>query len=561
MLIERDYWDSDDFGYSAVLDFLLHWSLIRILHQADERRLRILEKEWNSLREQSEVEVSLRSGLGSLCKQVEQALAVLRGPRTIAIDLDEAWQIKGAIEILDHVVLLSEALEYFPDSSTFPKEFRDKTGDLLCQVTIDRAPCGLRLIPLNDWRRKILERISVEKRYLFPWYGSWADVPADTLDRLVDEWDNLTHGQMGTVGIDQGTLAALLAELNTDQDLLKRIRQEARLAKLIPQAIEDSLALRLFALGTEAAALVSIAEVVGERGLVASACKAIREWPRSELDTLEIRFLAAFCGPLLSDGQRIQLLSEVENGLKALDRNALQESALLERVYLWSTGHIHDEIFAEKILAEWITGLEKAANEIQEPIPDTEVNFWAEVNNLLTKRRLMNKIRKVFKILKGVLEEKEQTFVGLEPVGAGVPGRNEIKRTMSAFVELEIKPIEGRERVIFPIPFLPEDNAALKKSKIQAIEDFEECYMWGAGWKGDGEQVPFSLRHLRPIRPYFENDQGFSQIMVCLGTKKEEVEYAKGVIEKWFETPEQDIKDIRIPPGVVIISYKVVREH
>lgn len=559
MLNGYEYWD--DFRYSIIVDFLLNWAHIYFIGPPDDSELRRLQSEWDVLMSDKDVVVSLRAGVERLNKQVDQALKLLYGPKSLDLDLEEAWQIQDALSVLDDVVLLSEALNHFSGATGFPENFRREVDALLVQVTVDRAPSGVRLIPLNDWRSQVLKQIPAKYRYLFPWYKVWADVAADTLDRLVEGWDGLAHGRMDTVEIDECTLAALLAELNADKELLEWVRNEAGLSKLIPQAIEQSFALRIFILSTEGAASVSIPEVVEERGLVASACKAIREWPGSEFDKAEIRFLAAFCGPLLTDGQRIEMLSKVEQFLKDVQPDRLiEESALLSRLYNWSERIISDQDLANFMFAKWMPALEAAAKEIMDPVPDAEVDFWAEVNKELKKRWFINNFHRIFEKLKDLFGQ-EQTLIGPAVVWAGREGRREITRYMAPYLELEIRPEVTTGGSKFKLPTFPQDSA-LQESRIDRIRDFNECYMWGAGWKEDGEQVDFALRHLKPIRPYSEteDDRGFSQIMVCLGTKKEDVELAKGIIQKWFD-PQEEKKEIRVPRGVVIISYKVNRAN
>ena len=382
MLYEYDPWE-EGFLFSPALDILLSWGQIHLFHPEDVSSLNELKEQWDALVREIEAESSLRAGLERLEEEVKKSLALLHGKQTVDVYVDDGREVRGAIEILDQVVVLSEALEHFTGANTLPEDFKRKSDDLLSLVTIDNPPSGLRLIPLNDWRRKVLMRIPLSNRYLFPWYGSWADVPANTLDRLVDEWDSVTHGGMDAIGIDQGTLNALLAELETDEDLLSRIRKDAHLAELIPQAIGESLALRLFALSTESAAEVEAPEPVEDRGLVACACKVVADPPlTSEIDRLERLFRAAFCGPVLTDNQRIELFSLLEDTLKKLDYASLDLPSILKRLDLWSKGFLRDQDFAKEVFDQWILDLNRAAEQIDIPIPDEALDFYATLTSL-----------------------------------------------------------------------------------------------------------------------------------------------------------------------------------
>lgn len=380
MLPGCDYLETDETGAFSVLDVLPNWGRAHLFEPEDAATLAELAAQWEELIGEADGLTSLAADLQILTGQVQQALEVLQSPQALKDMTEYTWQVQAAMEALDYVVFLSEALEYLPSAGSLPEGLREGAEALLRRVTVDHEPSGLRLIPLNDWRRQVLERIPANRQYLFPWYASWADVPSDTLELVIEEWTNLSQGYLDLEGLEEGTLSHLLAELRTDQDLLDHLRKEASLAELIPRAVEQSVALRLFSLGSKQGALTAVPETVRKAGLAACASRAIKGRLRSEADRMERLFRAAFCGPFLTDGQRIELLSEVEKSIKTIDPSSLGPGSDLALLHRWSQGKMKDEMLATTVFNRWTEDLRAASKALGETTVEEASRFWDAVH-------------------------------------------------------------------------------------------------------------------------------------------------------------------------------------
>ncbi|MCP4107580.1 MAG: hypothetical protein GY749_18895 [Desulfobacteraceae bacterium] len=343
--------------YTQSLDILLKWGRIHLFQQ-DTEELRELEQEWEKQKDHGD---SLDSGLEILKKHVEQTLDHLHGSDSVDLDPDEALYIKSGLRAFDSVIFLAHALEFFPDADNIAENFHNTTEELVHQVIIDREPPGLRLIPFNNWRREILKNIPFDIHYLFPWYSSWAELPEEFHDTLAENWHDFIKGQMEYPYLDKSLLNAMLAELESDSPLFNRIRNEARLFQLMPEAVEQSLALRLFAIQDQGAT----PDYSENTALAYAAVRVIDIPVRTEAEKAEQLFFAGFCGPFLDTGQRLDLLSQVENYLKQPDVSQ-SDPAIIEKLCLWAEDRLTDERFVQEAFSLWESKLASVTDQTAE---------------------------------------------------------------------------------------------------------------------------------------------------------------------------------------------------
>lgn len=205
-----------------------------------------------------------------------------------------------------------DALSFFCEGAarhadSIDADIREKAGSLL-DTLIAASPAPFhRLIPFNDFRRERLREIREDAHFLFPWYTEWSDVPSDTLERVIDHWEEFQRNDWGEINLAPEILRHLSYELEQDAEFRDGLRHAAMLQRNILDAIDQDAALRLLALREWETALWAnaagpaasgIARFPKTAGMVADASSDSGKW--------EGRFLRAFCGPGLSQGERLQ---------------------------------------------------------------------------------------------------------------------------------------------------------------------------------------------------------------------------------------------------------------
>ncbi|GBC62755.1 hypothetical protein DENIS_3732 [Desulfonema ishimotonii] len=365
MSTENEFRHTENTLFSECLDILVQWGQLRLLMQDNDAFLQELEGQWaylNAVSPQPDFGLDLFEG------KTEAALALLHGRLTVGMDMDteDADQVMTAMGTLDQVIFLVEAVDAFPDAGQFPKAFQEKVRELLRQVTIDRPPPGLRLIPLNQWRQDILKVIPSHIRYLFPWYASWAELDPDALDALAAHWDAALRGQANGMGIPPGTLGRLMAELGRDAPLLAHVQRKARQRQHSSKAAGKRLPGRLLALCEASRSEQPVPNGPGEADLLLAACLTLDVPVRSETGRAELIFLAAFCAPFPDARYRISLFSETERFLKRIPPSALPSGSLMESVYRWAHDRLSDRELIRKAFEEWEGRLGRT-NEVTAP--------------------------------------------------------------------------------------------------------------------------------------------------------------------------------------------------
>ncbi|MDM8551708.1 type III-E CRISPR-associated protein Csx30 [Desulfobacterales bacterium HSG2] len=389
MLNDYEERQTDGFLYSPALDLLLTWGSASLFQGTEDEGefVQGIEEEWHSLREDSDVNSELHSGLEALTRDIDDALEFLY--HTIPESDRETALAQTALEILDHGVRLFQTARNFTEQDLFPEDFQGRAEVLFRKLTVDRVPSYLRLIPLNYWRQYLRGNISEHSLHLFPWYDEWADLPSETIEILIENWNEISRGNFECSEMDAETLKSLFAELSNDRGLLNYIREEARFGRILPRAIGKSLSLRLLMIRTDDVGKHAAPQKVIEKGFVACARQIIQEIKktfRSEEERLEGIFLGGFCGPFLYENQRLELFNQVEDGLKTLDVSSLRPGSLLEELYQWSQGKVADEAFSHSVFDRWIESMSNAAKMVTESVPEEAAVFLRAVTELEIQR-------------------------------------------------------------------------------------------------------------------------------------------------------------------------------
>ncbi len=385
MLLDYEYRKYESVLYSSGTDLLLSWGKADMFHPHDNGFASETKDEWMRLAEKSDMVSLLNSGLESLTRDVDEALNFLCTHSSPEFDGEDAAKLHIALKIFDHVILLSQAARNFPEQDHFPKDFQIRMEDLFREITLDRAPSYLRLIPLNHWRRELRGHIPEHGLHLFPWYGEWADLPSEAIEIMIENWNEVRRGNFECSEMDAETLKALFSELPNDPGLMNYISEEARFADILSRSVRKSLGLRLLDISDKEAGNHAISETVDEKGLVACAChivRSIKDKLRSEEARLEGMLWAALCGPLMEDRDRLNLITRVEDRLTSLDVSTLRSGSLLDELCQWSQENTPDEVFSRKVFEPWMESLNKAAKVVTESVPEEAAVFLRAVREL-----------------------------------------------------------------------------------------------------------------------------------------------------------------------------------
>lgn len=336
--------------YTQGFCVLLEWGRAHLFgdHDVD---LDALVTRWENARPAS---AHFDNDLQILKNKIEYALKLVASPATVDIDEDDAQELQTCLDILDHVVFLSETLEFFPGSCDLPESFSETVESLLCRITNGQEIPFLRLIPMNAWRCERLSRIPESRHYLFPWYTQWSHMPEDFPDAWCFEFlpecsDERFH--LPDSSLDD--ITQFRFELETDSDLLDRIRYDARMMNLVPEAVGEDMALKLYALRRSVQRQVLEETSVEDAVMAIPALWIMVDDNSSETDRIEKMLLGAFFGPVLDDRQRMDAFCRVQTGIERIETFSLEGNDLLKQLHLWSKGRLDDTQWVDFLTAQW----------------------------------------------------------------------------------------------------------------------------------------------------------------------------------------------------------------
>ncbi len=329
------------------LSILILWGKHHLLN-SDHSSLNELEIEWESADTSSIV-----SDIIILEQRIHDSLNMLHGPITVDTIISESDSVVTALNELDQLIFLSESIEFYPHEDSIPEILKLKTEDLLQLMTIDREVSYLRLIPLNQWRRQVLDQIPDQSRFLFPWYCEWVDLPETIFDTLSDhKADNLTETIRSILPIDFAK-DMFLTDLNADRMLLEKIRKDVIHFTALSGAIEESYSIRLFIISNDESEKRKVHDPLRQKGIEAAALHFINTPAGPEHERIEQFFLTAFCGTFLDDKQRLDSLYHMEIMLKQLDEGLINSSVIIKKFYSWTKGNLTDNELTDQIFDLW----------------------------------------------------------------------------------------------------------------------------------------------------------------------------------------------------------------
>lgn len=348
----------------------------------------VLGDQWRELTHGQNPWAEIAPAWQALCRKVGEGLLFFRGSDSVVFapddDSETAEKLQMFLGAFDRLVLLYIGLVELPFDKRPPQDLVSDVESWFSRVTCEEAPAGVRLIPFNKWRNEMLTRIPEEKRYLFPWYEHLADVPEQALSVLVEHWHEIKAGQFcDTEEIDAGTMRAVWAEVQVDDALHRDLEDLVRLDEAFGVVADRTIAYRLAALVIEPVEELPFPEALRQKGLVAVTRIALGEPIRSEEERTERLFLAGFCGPYLSDVERLALFAEVEERLPEQ-----KTDGILGAIRIWQAREVTDAAFYHLVWTRWQELLLGTADRVApvEVAEETAEAFLATVELLRAAR-------------------------------------------------------------------------------------------------------------------------------------------------------------------------------
>lgn len=216
----------------------------------------LLER-WNQANQTIEPVADLAAGMNSLTRAVTQSKTVLAdwastslcdpdpelhihpfspefSPRIHREQAETTDRIATACIPFDHLVFFHLACNNFrPLQENKFADIRRELRSLNDEIGEEFQQNGWKLIPLNAGRNICLDNIPKHYHYLFPWYETWSDVPAESLDILVE---TMAGQSVDLEKITKDRLMMLQAEIESDTACYGMLIQQSVLAKEIPKA-------------------------------------------------------------------------------------------------------------------------------------------------------------------------------------------------------------------------------------------------------------------------------------------------------------------------------------
>lgn len=533
-------WDESDYLYSPELDLLIDLGQVAFQELRESARAQELAAAWQELCQAADWQASLQSGWENFQKQVKVALTCLGANADLNLDEETADEVRSALTVLDRVVLLALAVEDRPQGE-LTESFIAAVIDLANRVTTEEAPQTIRLIPVNQYRRAVLQSIPGKYHYLFPWYTEWVELPDDTLELMVACWGGSALNEAPALSeIDPADLHALLQEITADQTMFRALQKQAKFRKTLRKALINP-AWRLLALGEQEAANHHVSAFVRQEGLEKIARLASEDTVSNdaEINRLDQAFRWALCGPqsLVSNQPRLDTFNEVLAVLKTLDPAILPLGSALEKLAQWSQNRITDQEFAGGIFSQWAAGLRRAAVKVKLE------RVWAGLSNRW--ERFCESM--AWQIL---LRQTAPVYLGEEPA--------------QELTSLQIQnPIEASLRQVgesYPLLHSPELNIPDDYSNLYNFLIQAGRFYW-TGWvfkraAAEPERIPPGVIGRGGLPPCYELPaDDYALVILALTTRREPLQQFIDQVEAGTATFHQPIE------GVVVIFFTPENEQ
>ena len=162
--------------------------------------------------------------LRPLSDALESAAKALESELTLGLGEDELAAVAPLFAAFNLGAYCVEAAETLsPESERSLDEMLGSIEEML--AAIGDSPCLARLIPLNAIRRELLEAIPEGNRYLLPWLALHTEYSPDSLERIIQSWDQLWSKTANRE--DASDLIPVLHALQPDPALLDHLKSEA----------------------------------------------------------------------------------------------------------------------------------------------------------------------------------------------------------------------------------------------------------------------------------------------------------------------------------------------
>ncbi len=374
-----------DIIYSPAIDLLVIWGG-HVLERPDVTEEKDILSDLRAAWNESELLDDLRANYPRVLNAAEKARHYFDATPLLPDDYTDSRWIEAVdfLGVFDHLLWLKVAAEGLP--AALATEIGPKL-DQACEDIWDwiaDAPefTSLRLTPLNGKRQSRISVIPETVRYLYPWYTELAELADDTLAQISAHWAKISAAGYSALDfIPQDQRALVWDGLKRDSGLQAALNTRMAVDRAIIKAIDGSLALRLFYAAQNYALDTDVPDEIASAGLAPVACAILtgRELAPASPDAVgshlvnqlqrasdpSVILLTAFCGPYLSDAQRLNAFKWVANRI-AENAFALGGTyGFLTKLELWRNHEVTDQELAESLLAAWY----ERANAVLAPAP------------------------------------------------------------------------------------------------------------------------------------------------------------------------------------------------
>lgn len=434
-----------------VLNLLLEWGKTHLLTPEFSRHLKDLEEEYRALTQGVDVNGLLSNLLGEMESEIDNTIKVLSAPELITVVEDDDIYLKAeeSFITLDRCIYFMEAVYYLiaKDTSGGYQGVLNGIDRMISKIITwleDSNFSPLRLTVFNELRRAYLTHIPEEKRYLFPWYERASDLPDNTLRGIVENYNNLVSGKETVIPEELKPYhMEILYELKRDKELNTMLREEHTLHRALMEIAKEKSSINLWFFAEDMAFDYVIPEKIDRRGVVRVSTELIGKIMKNSRLFIFIEkpvkayylFLSAFCGPSLTNAQRLELFDKVETLIKEigeddLDRSENAQATLLRRLKRWYDGDNTElPYLGNTAFNQWESLLIKIAETMEETEFDSDPEEFWQILIRLAKMPEVPSI--VVVVLNRIHRWKEKNVLNPQPVLSGVQLRMGITTELS----------------------------------------------------------------------------------------------------------------------------------
>lgn len=555
---------------------LIEWGRVHMLTPAFDQYLTELSDDFRSLlRKEIDIRSFLDNALEETKASVDSAIAVLSDTDLImATEEDDIWyDARRAFGALDGANYLAESIQRFLASeyshNKLQEEIIPKLDDIRADIfawIYEGEFSPLRLTVLNQFRREWLKLIPEEKRYEFPWYEILSDLDENILMNVIEGFDKIVAGTQDATSVSLSAhLGIVLYELKRDNPLLTTIKERALFLKGLRQTASKRSALTLWRLAEDSASEYPLSEEIEKAGVVRVSVKVLEKAEVSnECEKLYWTFLAAFCGPRLSDAQRIELLKRVEKRIFSVDLAAEEIQTnirqILRSLQRWYNGENGNSDLVGQCFNQWISSLNRVPA-VMEAEEDEKVEMLWERINLIWKKSidLSNILSKTKMWIESVISPQPQleaaplVWMGGDPEIERQP-KIQIQKNP---IEISLQPDdEGEYCFLLPPRRLLSCNAPDEyENLIYYIGNTSENHWAGWGVRSDGTTEPFGIQEVESQIFYRLNVSDYEKLIIAISSDRDLLNDFVHMMERRNEPDEPAKTNL----NVVILICSLIR--